>query len=239
MHQQVKESMNEIIGSNHIFSEEKQKQTLLKIKNKKTRKKTFQWYRLTPVLGLTAFLLAGTLLFSIYNQGDNHASNIPEKSNEPANEEPVVIAGEETRVIEIVSRLEDKAIELEEENSELRNELEFLAYKFEDTLEDAKLERTIYPGTDNNLEILGYHGTSEDVITDLVNRPDVIPVDGILGGTMRFNPNGIYVLSHKHVYAEFDDGHTGGYLLLEYHIVNGEIQWDIIDMYEYGDESKE
>lgn len=44
----------------------------------------------------------------------------------------------------------------------------------------------------------------------------MIPYAGVLGGKMHFRTDEIIVLSHEWVFAPFDDGHTGGFLLLTY-----------------------
>jgi len=61
----------------------------------------------------------------------------------------------------------------------------------------------------------------------LVAHPELIPFPGILGGTMRILPGEhIALLSPPYVFAEFDDGHIGGSMLLEYTVLPGqEIHW--------------
>lgn len=66
---------------------------------------------------------------------------------------------------------------------------------------------------------------------DLVERPELIPFEGTLGGTMGFyDPENIYVLSDKWVYARFEDGHIQGGMLLEYSLgPDGEISWQVLE----------
>lgn len=66
---------------------------------------------------------------------------------------------------------------------------------------------------------------------DLVKRKDLIPYKGILGGTMGFyDENNIHVLNRRWVFAQFEDGHIGGQMLLEYEILkDGKINWKVID----------
>jgi hypothetical protein len=67
---------------------------------------------------------------------------------------------------------------------------------------------------------------------DLKKRKDLIPYDGVLGGTMGFyDENSIHVLNYKWVYAHFEDGHIGGEMLLEYSISDGKINWKVIDAF--------
>ena len=59
----------------------------------------------------------------------------------------------------------------------------------------------------------------------LAAHPDLIPYEGVLGGTMRFDRDGIVLLTPSLAFAEFDDGHIGGVLLAEYHVVPGHVLW--------------
>ncbi|MGI6451468.1 MAG: DUF4362 domain-containing protein [Desulfitobacteriia bacterium] len=70
------------------------------------------------------------------------------------------------------------------------------------------------------------------IINDLMQHPELIPYDGVLGGTMGFyDPESIQVLSDRWVFAGFDDGHINGYMLLSYRINDGKISWEVIDSY--------
>jgi len=66
---------------------------------------------------------------------------------------------------------------------------------------------------------------------DLMDREDLIPFEGRLGGTMDFyTADAIEVLSDSWVYAQFDDGHVQGGMLLEYSVgADGEINWRVIE----------
>ena len=61
------------------------------------------------------------------------------------------------------------------------------------------------------LAALGLSDPISQIVDSLRAHPEVIPFDGILGGTMGFYyPDRIHVLSPSWVYAEFDDGHISG-----------------------------
>ena len=78
----------------------------------------------------------------------------------------------------------------------------------------------------------GLQNPSEDLITDLRNHRELIPYKGVLGGTMRFWPTGIHILTSKWVFAYFEDGHIGGHMIFEYKVSNdGKIYWRVIDSY--------
>jgi uncharacterized coiled-coil protein SlyX len=68
---------------------------------------------------------------------------------------------------------------------------------------------------------------------DLKQRQDLIPYEGVLGGTMGFyDENQIRILNHRWVYAHFEDGHIGGEILLKYNISeDGNIKWEVIDSF--------
>jgi hypothetical protein len=65
---------------------------------------------------------------------------------------------------------------------------------------------------------------------DLMAHPELIPFEGVLGGTMGFfTPEGITILSPSWVFARFDDGHVMGSCLLEYEISpDTTIHWRLI-----------
>lgn len=66
---------------------------------------------------------------------------------------------------------------------------------------------------------------------DLMDREDLIPFEGRLGGTMDFyDPDGIRILSDRWVHARFDDGHVQGEMLLEYSVAtDGAIRWRVLE----------
>ncbi|MCC5925319.1 MAG: hypothetical protein JJU41_02050 [Bacteroidetes bacterium] len=74
----------------------------------------------------------------------------------------------------------------------------------------------------------GLENPLEDLKSDLMSNPQLIPYDPVLGGTMRFHSaSDIIVLPGGWVYAIFEDGHINGALLLEYTISQGTISWSV------------
>ncbi len=69
------------------------------------------------------------------------------------------------------------------------------------------------------------------VLTDLKKRPDLIPFDAELGGTMAFRDTAKWILTEKWVLAYFEDGHVGGRALLEYSVANGKLVWRRVAAY--------
>lgn len=119
---------------------------------------------------------------------------------------------------------------------ELQNEIKGL--KESDNVEEATIvkEKNEFPAfSQAELTNLRFTGTVDDIKEDLIRHEDIIPYKGVLGGEMHFLNDEIIVLSHEWVFAPFDDGHTGGYLLLNFEIEGGTvIQWKVLDSYLYG-----
>lgn len=74
---------------------------------------------------------------------------------------------------------------------------------------------------------------SERLKQDLLTRQDLIPFDGVLGGTMGFHTtDNMYLLSERWVFAQFDDGHIAGSMLLEYKVrEDGSVAWEVLEAY--------
>ncbi|MCA1802393.1 MAG: hypothetical protein LC662_08040 [Rhodothermaceae bacterium] len=77
---------------------------------------------------------------------------------------------------------------------------------------------------------LGLENPEEDILTDLFNNPQLIPHEGVLGGTMRFHSmDDLKLINGSWAYARYEDGHITGEMLLEYKVGrNGIITWNII-----------
>jgi len=86
--------------------------------------------------------------------------------------------------------------------------------------------------SDWNIEGLTKKGLSNpivDIVSDLIKHKELIPYKGVLGGTMDFYEREVWILNKKWVFAYFEDGHYGGYLLLEYNVTDdGKILWKVI-----------
>jgi hypothetical protein len=64
------------------------------------------------------------------------------------------------------------------------------------------------------------------IIADLVRHPELIPFDGLEGGTMRFYPAQSSVIAPGWAYGYFEDGHIAGHGLFEYQAgPDGKIRW--------------
>ena len=88
-----------------------------------------------------------------------------------------------------------------------------------------------YQMTEADIDALKARGLEDpinDLFNDLKNHPELIPKEGVLGGTMRFVPEESRVISPQRVNAYYEDGHTAGRVLLEYQVDSGNITWTVI-----------
>lgn len=83
------------------------------------------------------------------------------------------------------------------------------------------------------LDNKGFQSEIKDIESNLLNRSDLIPYEGILGGIMHFHEDGIHVVTDKWVVASFGDGHMEGYMILSYDLNDEKITWKVIDSYLY------
>lgn len=82
------------------------------------------------------------------------------------------------------------------------------------------------------LQSKGFKGEPKEIVSDLMKHSELIPYEGVLGGTMGFyDEKSIHVISDQWVLASFSDGHTSGYMLLKYDWNQGEFSWKVIDSY--------
>ena len=82
----------------------------------------------------------------------------------------------------------------------------------------------------NTLKRRGLSDPVSQLSADLMAHPELIPFEGVVGGTMGFRAfEGITILSPSWVFARFDDGHVMGSCLLEYEISpDTTIHWKLI-----------
>lgn len=66
---------------------------------------------------------------------------------------------------------------------------------------------------------------------DLMSKPEVISVPGVLGGSMRiFSEQDIRILNDSWVYAQFDDGHIQAAGIFEYtRGRDGRLSWKLLE----------
>lgn len=135
-----------------------------------------------------------------------------------------------------IKDLEDREARLVEERDGLRNLLaeqkEDLVYTEHDEVQIVQPDRSLLSHFEiNRLKRMGLNNPVDDITGDLLKRSDLIPYEGVLGGTMAFySPENIHILSSEWVFAYFEDGHIRGEMLLKYSVEpNGSITWEVID----------
>ncbi|ANB01945.1 hypothetical protein [Ectothiorhodospira sp. BSL-9] len=83
-------------------------------------------------------------------------------------------------------------------------------------------------GQERRLRRLGLNQPREDLLNDLVQQPELIDHDPVLGGTLFFVPDETHILNDRWVLATFEDGHVRGQMLLEYEVAFGTIDWRVL-----------
>lgn len=70
------------------------------------------------------------------------------------------------------------------------------------------------------------------LLEDLATHDELLPVEGVLGGTMKWWPEYSVVLNEKYVFGYFEDGHILGYAILKYSFDNDDnLKWQLINTY--------
>ena len=128
------------------------------------------------------------------------------------------VIDEKEENIDSITKDYEKAIitmkAIEAENQELSQKLE--DSKIIDYVTSIRLERM---GIDDY----------KIIEKDLLEKPELISIDGVLGGTMFFTD--AHLLNEKWVYATFEDGHIMGSGLYKFEIISAnEIKWKEIQV---------
>lgn len=81
------------------------------------------------------------------------------------------------------------------------------------------------------LKKLGLADPPNDLRSDLAAHGELIPFEGVVGGTMNFYDRaGIVLLPGGYVYAQGDDGHILVHAVLSYQVATGgKITWKLLD----------
>lgn len=84
------------------------------------------------------------------------------------------------------------------------------------------------PWNASELRELGFENPAEDLRNDLLERKDLLPIEGTHGGTMAFR-NVEFLDGGPWVQAYYEDGHYAGWSLLEYTVTApGELKWKVL-----------
>jgi hypothetical protein len=76
----------------------------------------------------------------------------------------------------------------------------------------------------------GLNNPVTELKNSLMEAQYLIPFEGVHGGTMRvYSSDQIILLPGFYVYANFEDGHYQGAMILQYVVKDGHIEWKIIE----------
>ncbi len=134
-----------------------------------------------------------------------------------------------------ITNLEKEQATWAEKEKNLALEISGLKAQLEIDEAIIKTFHTSDSGLVKKIERQGLDGGPNEVIEDLLKHRELIPYEGILGGTMAFWKNESFVISDRWVIAYFEDGHNGGRMLLQYNVNDGIISWKVIDSYLNGE----
>ncbi|MFP4481386.1 MAG: hypothetical protein ACLFN0_01170 [Thermovirgaceae bacterium] len=68
------------------------------------------------------------------------------------------------------------------------------------------------------------------VLEDLLSQRDLLPWEGVLGGTMKIHrERDVWFFGPSWCMAYVEDGHIGGYILLSYEIEETGIKWELLE----------
>ncbi len=129
-----------------------------------------------------------------------------------------------------IESLKNEIILLKDDNALMQNENKL--FKDEDERLNDLIERLVITDITGAWKTYSGEYSSENrIINDLISRTDLIPYEGVLGGTMGFVE--IYVLNNQWVYTVFEDGHIMGSSLLKYTENEDSIEWEIVESFMY------
>lgn len=129
-----------------------------------------------------------------------------------------LLNAEKERLVDDVTSL---IIEKKQETEQLKLEIEAL---------EIKVESAIIPFDFVMVQLKnkGFE-TPEELLDTLSNENDLIPYDGVLGGTMKWWPTESKIINNEWVLGYFEDGHILGHALLEYQIDEQQnVTWKLI-----------
>jgi hypothetical protein len=130
------------------------------------------------------------------------------------------------------------------ENAILARKLKQAQVRFDQAAENAQQNDAIAGGTPASpielfswdikaLRTKGLKDPVNNIVSDLKRNAELIPYPPRVGGRMNFYDAGkIWILAGRWVFAYFEDGHNGGYMLLEYQVAaGGKIIWKVLASY--------
>lgn len=129
-----------------------------------------------------------------------------------------LLNAEKERLVDNVTSL---IVEKKQETEQLKLEIESL---------ENKVKSAIIPFDFVMLQLKNKGiDTPEELLDTLRAENDLIPYDGVLGGTMKWWPTESRIINNEWVLGYFEDGHILGHALLEYQIDEQQnVTWKLI-----------
>jgi hypothetical protein len=111
------------------------------------------------------------------------------------------------------------------ENYNLKNSIEEIKKKSE---EDQELSKWAIA----DFKKSGLKDPIHDIKADLMSHPELLPYEGVLGGRMGFYSEKDIKFIYDSVFASFEDGHIGGFMVFKYKVSSGgKISWKVLYSY--------
>ena len=127
--------------------------------------------------------------------------------------------------LQMIDSLNDTILSQEHFISELKQQIDNLQNKSFESQNDSPQDEIF----ENENGLLQIRQQKLEVKRDLMKRPELIPVEGILGGVMNFYSEELIFVTHRYVFAVADDGHFCVYMILTYNISEaGDIEWKLL-----------
>lgn len=175
---------------------------------------------------LVAIIIIFTLLYlnhSLKNNLSNRDENISNLQKQIAEEQETIDklnAEKET----MIGQIAQNAVEYDAEIADLKSKIS--------EFENQKDKTYQYPDYYIDYLIKNGFSTPALLMATLTDKDSIIPIKGVLGGTMHWIPENSILLTDKFVFASFEDGHVAGFALLQYSFEGqGEVTWKVIETY--------
>lgn len=119
------------------------------------------------------------------------------------------------------------------ENDLLRKKIALVSEELERTRALIPVEQDIEPMPRPEWESLTNKKVTDPrewLKASLISRQDLIPWEGIYGGTMKiYDPSMVWFVGPRWCIAWVEDGHIGGYILLRFDPGTEEPKWHLLD----------
>ena len=226
--EKIKEGIEHFIGKERLMTNELKNQILTNAQNGSKRKRGVFMNFFRPVLSIAILLIVfGGMCYLIADDNRDGETAAEAEGNELL--EKALLENDELK-----EQLEQ--LGTSEELQEAIHEIERLKEQIQDLSESNRDESLLDSLHLYRLKENGFTGNEKDIIAEFVLHPEIIPYDGMLGGTMGLSEEA-RVLSHEWILAPFSDGHVVGHLLVKYKMRDGiPTEWEVIDSYIDGEE---